>query len=139
MSVAGRNSEARSSLGPRRDDGCAFVHRPFILAAWNDGKAGRLGSRPARAKTAQGYCAVEEATVVASMMDGAGGVGGDHCGSGQWGKTASERTEMMSKQPISIQWKGETLGRNQTSAATFSLLPRRWHNLLSANLEDDLK
>ena len=30
-----------------------------------------------------------------------GGVGGDHCGSGQWGKTASERTEMMSKQPIS--------------------------------------
>ena len=30
--------------------GGAFLDQPFILAAWNDGKAGRLGSRPARAK-----------------------------------------------------------------------------------------
>jgi len=82
---------------------------------------------------------VEEATVVASMMDGAGVLAAIIVVLVSGAKTASERTEMMSKQPISIQWKGETLGRNQTSAATFSLLPRRWHNLLSANLEDDSK
>jgi len=51
LSVAGRNSEARSLFSPCRDFVRAFLDRPFILAVWDDGEAGTLGMLPGRAKT----------------------------------------------------------------------------------------